>query len=161
MPTLTSAGGVCSGETDSHAVVKSDKPSATAAPERVESVGINIVSKHRIARFYCLAAGSVVKQAATGHIRRNMPEPIPVMIIGRWPSIVASRGVALGRRCSAMRCCGRYRPPQSPECAPSSCTPFRKTPNSFYIHCGFSESPLDPMMMMISVAEAERTLSGK
>ena len=31
----------------------------------------------------------------------------------------------------------------------------------FYVHCGFSESPLDPMMMMISVAEAERILSGK
>ena len=32
----------------------------------------------------------------------------------------------------------------------------------FYVHCGFSVSPLDPMMMMmISVAEAERTLSGK
>ena len=31
----------------------------------------------------------------------------------------------------------------------------------FYVHCGFSESPLDPMTMMISVAEAEWTLSGK
>jgi hypothetical protein len=31
----------------------------------------------------------------------------------------------------------------------------------FYAHCGFSESPLDPMTTMISVADAERILSGK
>jgi hypothetical protein len=30
-----------------------------------------------------------------------------------------------------------------------------------YVHCGFSESPLDPMTMMISVADAERIMLGK
>ena len=42
-----------------------------------------VVAGGRVVGFYCLAAGSVTKHAATGHIRRNMPEPIPVMIIGR------------------------------------------------------------------------------
>src|SRR5450631_718814 len=42
-----------------------------------------ITTRGRVVGYYCLAAGSVARQAATGHIRRNMPEPIPVMVIGR------------------------------------------------------------------------------
>ena len=31
----------------------------------------------------------------------------------------------------------------------------------FYVHCDFSESPLDSMTMMISISEAQRIISGK
>src|SRR5471032_3051072 len=56
-----------------------------------------ISAGRRVVGFYCLAAGSVAKQAATGHIRRNMPEPIPVMIIGRLAIDRGFQGRGLGK----------------------------------------------------------------
>lgn len=33
--------------------------------------------------YYCLATGSVTSELAPGRMRRNMPAPIPVMVLGR------------------------------------------------------------------------------
>lgn len=37
----------------------------------------------RIVAYYCLSAGSIQHAAAPGKIRRNMPEPVPVVVMGR------------------------------------------------------------------------------
>ena len=37
-----------------------------------------IAAGRRVVGFYCLASGSVAHEGATGRIRRNMPNPIPV-----------------------------------------------------------------------------------
>jgi len=36
-----------------------------------------------VVAYYCLANGSIAQSEATDRIRRNMPDPIPVMVIGR------------------------------------------------------------------------------
>ena len=36
-----------------------------------------------IVAYYCLAARSIQHAAAPGKIRRNMPEPIPALVLGR------------------------------------------------------------------------------
>lgn len=33
--------------------------------------------------YYTLAVGAVALVAATGRVRRNMPDPLPVMVLGR------------------------------------------------------------------------------
>jgi GNAT superfamily N-acetyltransferase len=38
---------------------------------------------HQVVAYYCLATGSVGSELAPGRVRRNMPEPIPVMVLGR------------------------------------------------------------------------------
>lgn len=37
----------------------------------------------RVAGFYCLAAGSLARGDAPGRLSRNMPDPIPVVLLGR------------------------------------------------------------------------------
>jgi GNAT superfamily N-acetyltransferase len=116
---------------------------------------------NRVVGFYCLAAGSVAKQAATGHIRRNMPEPIPVMIIGRLAIDRAFQARGLGK---ALLRDAVLRTLQAAAIAGIRAIllhAISEDAKRFYVHCGFSESPLDPMTMMISVAEAERIFSGK
>ena len=120
-----------------------------------------ITAERRIVGFYGPAAGSVAKQAATGRIRRNMPEPIPVMIIGRLAIDRGFQGRGLGK---ALLRDAVLRTLQAAAIAGMRAIllhAISENAKLFYVHCGFSESPLDPMMMMISVAEAERTLSGK
>jgi mannose-6-phosphate isomerase-like protein (cupin superfamily) len=38
----------------------------------------------RVVGYYALATGAVAQQGATGKVRRNMPDPIPVMVVGRF-----------------------------------------------------------------------------
>jgi hypothetical protein len=42
-----------------------------------------VVAGKRVVGYYALASGAVALAAATGRVRRNMPEPIPVMVLGR------------------------------------------------------------------------------
>jgi GNAT superfamily N-acetyltransferase len=42
-----------------------------------------VCCRNEVVGYYCLAAGSLLHTAAPGKIRRNMPDPIPVMLLGR------------------------------------------------------------------------------
>ena len=37
----------------------------------------------RVRGYYAMAAGAVAHQLATGRVRRNMPDPVPVMVLAR------------------------------------------------------------------------------
>jgi hypothetical protein len=58
----------------------------------------------RVYGYYAMAAGAVSHQMATSGVRRNMPEPIPVMVLARLavdhraPRRQARGGIAAGRR---------------------------------------------------------------
>ena len=47
--------------------------------------------------YYCLSAGSVSRNDVPGGIRRNMPEPIPVVVLGRLAVDSRWMGKGLGR----------------------------------------------------------------
>ena len=55
--------------------------------------------------YYCLATGSVNRAIAPGGIRRNAPDPIPVVVIGRLAvtSALQGRGVGGGMLRDAFR----------------------------------------------------------
>ncbi|MDM7884293.1 GNAT family N-acetyltransferase [Curtobacterium sp. RHCKG23] len=50
----------------------------------------------RIAGYYCLAASSLRAGEAPDALRRNMPDPIPVVLIGRLAVDVHFQGLGLG-----------------------------------------------------------------
>ncbi|MJN97639.1 GNAT family N-acetyltransferase [Salmonella enterica subsp. enterica] len=50
----------------------------------------------QVVGFYSLATGSVNHVEATGSLRRNMPDPIPVIILARLAVDVSFRGQGLG-----------------------------------------------------------------
>ena len=50
----------------------------------------------RVLAYYALAAGAVDHAEATGAIRRNMPDPIPVMVLGRLAVDHHQQGRKLG-----------------------------------------------------------------
>lgn len=51
----------------------------------------------RVAGYYCLATGAVTHAAAPGPGCRNMPEPIPVMLLGRLAMDRSWQGRGVGR----------------------------------------------------------------
>ena len=55
-----------------------------------------IAEDARVIGYYALASGGVALSEAPGKVRRNMPEPIPVMILGRLAVDQAWQGRQLG-----------------------------------------------------------------
>jgi GNAT superfamily N-acetyltransferase len=50
-----------------------------------------------VAAYYCLATGSIACELAPGSIRRNMPDPIPVMVLGRLAVDINWQGQGIGK----------------------------------------------------------------
>ena len=49
----------------------------------------------RVVGYYALANGGVARAGATGRARRNMPDPVPVMVLGRLAAAVSAQDMNL------------------------------------------------------------------
>jgi GNAT superfamily N-acetyltransferase len=112
----------------------------------------------RVVGYYALAAGGVAQATATGRVRRNMPDPVPVMVLGRLAVDLnyQGRGIAKGLlRDAILRTLQVARMAGIRALLVHAISPEAKR---FYEHCGFLASSVDPMTLMITVADAERAL---
>ena len=112
----------------------------------------------KVVGYYSLATGAMFRAAAPGKVRRNMPEPIPVMIIGRLAVDRAFQGKGLGRallRDAILRMLQAARIAGIRAILVHAIT---EQARQFYLRCGFRHSPLDPMTLMVTVAEAEKAM---
>lgn len=114
---------------------------------------------HEIAGYYALATGAVTHAEAAGRVKRNMPDPVPVIIIGRLAvaSKYQSRGIgeallrdAVLRTLQAAAIVG---------IRAILVHAISERAKRFYEKNGLIPSPADPMTLMISVAEAARILA--
>ena len=114
----------------------------------------------RVVGYYALANGAVAAQAATGRMRRNMPDPIPVMVLGRLAVDKAyqKRGLGIALLRDAV-----LRTLQAADIGGIRAILLHATSDDakrFYERCGFSESPVDPMTLMVGIADVQRILKG-
>jgi GNAT superfamily N-acetyltransferase len=112
----------------------------------------------RVIGYYALATGAVAQQEATGKVRRNMPEPIPVMMIGRLAVDREHQGKGLG---SALLRDALLRTLNAASIAGIRAVLLHAISDDakrFYEKAGFSASPVDPMTMMIALADVEKAL---
>jgi GNAT superfamily N-acetyltransferase len=117
-----------------------------------------IINDRRVVGYYALATGAVSQLQATGRVRRNMPEPIPVMLLARLAVDRTHQGRGLG---VALLKDALLRTLQASEIAGIRAVLLHavsESSKSFYIHHGFAESPIDPMMMMLSLADLDKAL---
>lgn len=110
----------------------------------------------RVVGYYCLAAGAVAHAAAPGNIRRNMPDPVPVMVLGRlavdtgW----AGRGVGQGLLKDAILRTVRVAGETGVRALLAHA--MSPTAKAFYLKSGFRESPIEPLTVMLNVAALAR-----
>ena len=115
----------------------------------------------RVVAFYALANGAVAHKDVSAKTRRNMPDPIPVMVIGRLAVDRAYQGQGLG---SALLKDALLRTRNAAAIAGIRAVLLHAISDDakrFYEKAGFSASPIDPMTMMISLADIEKALSGR
>jgi GNAT superfamily N-acetyltransferase len=115
---------------------------------------------NRVAGFYSLAVGAVTHEQVPGRIKRYMPDPIPVMILGRLAVDKAFQGKGIG---TGLLKDAVLRTMQAGEIAGIRALLVHAISDAakrFYEAYGFIASPVDPMTLMITLAEAERIVSG-
>ena len=106
--------------------------------------------------YYALAAGAIAQAAATGRTRRNMPDPVPVMVIGRLAIDSRYQNRGLGR---ALLRDAILRTMQAADLAGIRAIlvhAISEGAKRFYERCGFRPSPVDPMTLMITLRDASR-----
>jgi len=116
---------------------------------------------NRVVGYYALAAGAVAHAEAPGRIRRNMPDPVPVMVIGRLAVDQTAQGRALG---PALLRNGVLRTVLAAEIAGIRAIlvhAISERAKRFYEKWGFIASPVEPMTLMITVAQAREAMRGK
>jgi GNAT superfamily N-acetyltransferase len=114
---------------------------------------------NELAGYYALATGAIAHAQASGRIRRNMPDPIPVIIIGRLAIASKFQGRGIG---TALLRDAVLRTLQAAEIAGIRAILVHAISNEaalFYKKHGFIPSPVDPMTLMITVAEAAKILT--
>jgi GNAT superfamily N-acetyltransferase len=105
----------------------------------------------RIAAYYCLSAGSIQHAATLGKIRRNMPQPIPVLVLGRLAVDVGfqKRGAGPMLLLHALE-----RTEEVAKTAGIRALVVHAKDESaaeFYKRFDFAKSPIDPLMLMLLV----------
>lgn len=102
--------------------------------------------------YYCLSAGSVARENAPGKLRRNMPDPIPVVVMGRLAVHVdwAGRGIGRGMlKDAVLRTAGVAKEIGVRALLCHAISPQAK---AFYLRYGFAESPMHPMTLFLPIA---------
>ncbi len=112
----------------------------------------------RVVGYYALASGAVAADATPGRFRRNMPDPIPVVILGRLAVDRSYHGQGLGR--ALMQDAGRrvLHAAGAIGIRGLLVNALSDTAKSFYERIGFDPSPLDPMTLMITLADLQAAL---
>jgi GNAT superfamily N-acetyltransferase len=112
----------------------------------------------RVVGYYALANGGVAAEAATGRTRRNMPDPVPVMVLGRLAVDEAYQGRGIGRGLLRDAILRTVQAAEIGGIRAMLVHAISEDAKRFYETCGFSESPLDPMTLMITMADAEKAI---
>ena len=110
----------------------------------------------RVVAYYALANGAVKDVSAK--TRRNMPDPIPVMVLARLAVDSAYQKQGLG---SALLKDALLRIIAAAQIAGIRAVLLHAMSDDakrLYAGAGFYECPVDPMMMMITIAEVENNL---
>jgi GNAT superfamily N-acetyltransferase len=120
-----------------------------------------VLDKTRVVGYYSLAAGSVARETAPGRVRRNVPDPIPVVVLGRFGVDRDFQGQGLGR---ALLRDAIVRTLQAADIIGVRAILVHALSDQakrFYEDCGFTPSPINPLTLMITVPEAINALRKK
>lgn len=118
-----------------------------------------VCSGETVVGSYCLAAGAVVRDEAPKPMQRNMPDPIPVVVLGRLAVDQQYQGLGIGR---ALLRDAVLRTLQASEIAGVRAILVHAISDDakrFYLANGFLESPIEPMTLCLVLSQVRQALA--
>jgi GNAT superfamily N-acetyltransferase len=113
----------------------------------------------RVIGYYALASGVVAVESAPGRFRRNMPNPIPVVVLARLAVDREWQGRGIGR--------ALFRDAAQRVAHAADAIGIRgivvhaisEEAKNFYVALGFDPSPREPMTLMVTLSDIRAALS--
>lgn len=109
----------------------------------------------RVHGYYAMAAGAVAHQAATSRVRRNMPDPVPVMVLARLAVDHRAQGIKLGAALLQDAVNRAVAVSQNAGIRALLVHALHDRAKQFYEHYGFQASPQHPMTLMLRLNAAK------
>jgi GNAT superfamily N-acetyltransferase len=109
-----------------------------------------------VVAYYALAPGAVATLVAPGSLKRNMPSPVPVFVLGRLAVHEQWMGQGIGSellRDALLRCA------QAADIVGGRallCHAIDDEAKAFYLKHGFQVSPMEPMSLMLGIQGLSR-----
>lgn len=112
-----------------------------------------------VVAYYALAASAVAPDATPGRFRRNMPDPIPVVVLARLAITRDQQGHGLGRVLFQDAANRVIHAADTIGIRGVLVHAISEAAKAFYVRLGLEPSPLDPMTLMTTLADLKATLS--
>lgn len=112
-----------------------------------------VCQDQQVVGYYALASGAIAVESAPGKFRRNMPDPIPVVVLARLAVDRAYQGKGIGR--------GLFRDAARRVAHAADSIGIRgiivhaisEDARRFYLALGFDAAPRAPMTLLITLAD--------
>jgi GNAT superfamily N-acetyltransferase len=117
-----------------------------------------ICEDRKVVGYYALASGGISLSTAANRLKRNMPDPIPMAVLGRLAIDRAYHGRGLGR--ALVRDAG-LRVLQAAEILGIRgilVHAISEEAKAFYLALGFEPSPIEPLVLMVSLKDLTASL---
>lgn len=111
-----------------------------------------VCDETRVVAYYALATGSAILVEAPGKVRRNMPDPIPVIVLGRLAIDKEWHGNGLGRGLLKDVLLRSLNVAQEVGVRALMVHAMSENAKQFYLHHGFTVSPMDDMKLFITLS---------
>jgi len=102
--------------------------------------------------YYAMAAGAVAHQVATSAVRRNMPDPVPVLVLARLAVDRRAQGMHLGASLLQDAVNRAVAVSHNAGVRALLVHALNEQARQFYAHYGFQASPVHPMTLMLRLA---------
>jgi GNAT superfamily N-acetyltransferase len=118
-----------------------------------------VCEANRVVAYFALASGAVNVAAAPGRFRRNMPDPIPVVVLARLAIDLAYQGQGLSR--AMVRDAARRVVHAADTIGIRGIIvhAISDDAKAFYLALGFEPSPIEPMTLMVTLADIRKSLA--
>lgn len=112
---------------------------------------VTVDSGRCVMGYYALAAGAVSHRASPGSVRRNMPDPVPVIVLARLAVDRRAQGKQLGGALLKDAVLRTLAIAENVGVRALLVHAVHQRAKAFYLHYGFEQSPIDPMTLMLRV----------
>lgn len=148
------------GAFDSGVVSLDDWLRRRALPNQVSGASRTfvVVDAGQVVAYYALAASAVAPDAAPGRFKRNMPDPIPVVVLGRLAIALSHQGHGLGRALFQDAAHRVIHAADAIGIRGLLVHAISDEAKAFYLRLGLAPSPLEPMTMMSTVADLKAAM---
>jgi GNAT superfamily N-acetyltransferase len=112
----------------------------------------------RIVGYYAMAAGAVSHTSCTGKFRRNMPDPIPVILLSRLAIDRKHQGCGLGESLLRDAIARAVQAAEQIGVRAILVHALHDHARNFYARFSFEPSPTDPLHLMLLIKDAQASV---